>query len=72
MNVAQGSAMENVGAVELKDFVARALVDIIQGVQEAQSNLGEPGVFVNPQLSTGQGVLHDQKRLVSIKGRPRL
>ncbi len=60
--------MDNISAVELKDFIARALADIIQGVQDAQVNLKENGVSVNPQLSTQQGVLHDQKRLVSIKG----
>jgi hypothetical protein len=54
--------------VELKDFIARALSDIIGGVQAAQASLGDLGAFINPQLSTSPAALHTQHRLVSTKG----
>jgi hypothetical protein len=54
--------------MELKEFIAQALADIVQGVLDAQVALGSNGKFVNPELSTAQGSLEAQGRLVSIKG----
>jgi hypothetical protein len=54
--------------VELKEFVSEALANVIQGVLDAQSTLGDNGKYINPELSTGQGSLEDQGRLVSIHG----
>lgn len=54
--------------MDLKEFVAKALAEIIEGVIDAQSTLGPNGKFVNPQLSTQQGPLEKQNRLVSIQG----
>lgn len=36
--------------MELKDFVARAITQITEGVVEAQKNLGPTGARVNPRL----------------------
>jgi len=54
--------------MELKEFVAQTLAEIIQGILDAQTTLGENGKYVNPELSTGQGSLESQGRLVSIQG----
>lgn len=54
--------------MDLKEFVGQALSDIVQGVINAQSLLGENGKYINPQLSTKQGRLEPQGRLVSIQG----
>lgn len=54
--------------MDLKQFVSQVLADVVQGVADAQANLGEQARFVNPQLSTGQGALHQQKFQVSING----
>ena len=54
--------------MELKEFVTHAIAEIIQGVLDAQTALGENGRYVNPELSTAQGPLEKQGRLVSIQG----
>ncbi len=55
--------------MELKDFLSRALVEIVEGVTAAQTQLGESGVHINPRLSTGQGTLESKGKLVSNFGR---
>jgi hypothetical protein len=52
----------------LKEFVAQALAEIIQGVVDAQAALGSNGKYINPELSTQQGPLEKQGKLVSIQG----
>lgn len=54
--------------MDLKDFVGQALSDIVQGVINAQSLLSANGKYINHQLSTKQGRLEPQGRLVSIQG----
>lgn len=54
--------------MELREFVAQALAETIQGVLDAQTALGTNGKFVNPQLSTSQGVLQQQGRMLSNQG----
>lgn len=54
--------------MELKEFVSKALADIIQGVLDAQEQLGANRSFVNPQLSTGQGDHEKHGNVVSIQG----
>ena len=54
--------------MDLKQFVSRALADVVQGVLEAQQSLGENGRHVNPELSTQQGPLEEQGKVVSIRG----
>jgi hypothetical protein len=43
--------------MDLKEFVGQALADIVQGVLDAQTTLGKNGKYINPELSTQQGVL---------------
>ena len=54
--------------MELKEFVAQTLTDLIQGILDAQTNLGQNGKFINPELSTQQGELEERGSLVSIQG----
>ena len=54
--------------MELREFVSQALANVVQGVSDAQSALGKNGKYINPELSTAQGSLEDQGRLVSIQG----
>lgn len=54
--------------MDLKDFVGRALADIVEAVLDAQTKLGDNGRFINPELSTQQGPLEKQGKLVSIHG----
>jgi hypothetical protein len=37
--------------MELSDFVARSLSDIVEGVEKAQSSASESGAAINPQVS---------------------
>jgi hypothetical protein len=52
-------------SVELKDFVSAVLTQIIDGVKTAQRTGHAKEGEVNPLLSTQQGVLQNQGRLVS-------
>lgn len=54
--------------MELKSFVTQALCDVVQGVLDAQTSLGENGKYINPQLATEQGPLEKQGQQVSIYG----
>lgn len=54
--------------MDLKEFVGQALADIVQGVLNAQTALGKNGKYINPELSTQQGPLEKQGKLVSIQG----
>lgn len=54
--------------MDLKEFVGQALVEIIQGVLNAQTVLGMNGKYINPELSTQQGPLEKQGKIVSIQG----
>lgn len=54
--------------MDLKEFVGQALFDIVQGVLDAQTTLGANGKYINPELSTQQGPLEKQGKLVSIQG----
>lgn len=54
--------------MELKDFVGQALAEIVQGVLDAQKNLGANGKYINPELSTQQGTHEKYGKLVSIQG----
>lgn len=54
--------------MELKEFIGQALAEIVQGVLDAQAALGENGKYINPELSTQQGPLERQGKLVSIQG----
>jgi hypothetical protein len=38
--------------MQLKDFVSQALVDIVQGVADAQSKISLPGATINPHINT--------------------
>jgi hypothetical protein len=39
--------------MELKDFVAKTIAEIVQGVREAQQTVGPLGAVVNPRLLHG-------------------
>ncbi len=54
--------------MDLKEFISRALADIVQGVLDAQDTLGTNGKYINPELSTQQGTHEEERRLVSIQG----
>jgi hypothetical protein len=54
--------------MELKEIVTHAIAEIIQGVLDAQTALGKNGKYINPEVSTAQGPLEKQGRLVSIQG----
>ncbi|MCB2026520.1 MAG: hypothetical protein KDG56_17240, partial [Ottowia sp.] len=54
--------------MDLKDFVGQALSDIVEAVLDAQTRLGTNGRYINPELSTQQGPLEKQGKLVSIQG----
>lgn len=54
--------------MDLKEFVGQALADIVQGVLDAKTSLGENGKFINPKLSTPQGALEKQGKLVAMGG----
>ncbi|PKO25461.1 MAG: hypothetical protein CVU35_03935 [Betaproteobacteria bacterium HGW-Betaproteobacteria-8] len=54
--------------MELKEFIGQALADIVQGVLDAQQNLGVNGKYINPELSTQQGTHEKHGKLVSIQG----
>lgn len=42
--------------MELKDFVARVLVDIVEGIREAQTTVGHEDADVSPYLRGGVNV----------------
>lgn len=57
--------------IDLKTFVAQTLIQIVEGVQEADKSLGGDGLIVNPTLqralynnktSTHGGKLHETNR----------
>ena len=54
--------------MNLREFVAQGLAEVVQGVSDAQSALGENGKYINPELSTQQGPLQQQGRHVSVQG----
>lgn len=54
--------------MDLKQFVAQALADVVQGVLDAQQALAANGRYINPELSTGQGTHEKHGKLVSIQG----
>ncbi len=54
--------------MELKEFVAEALADIIQGVLDAQAKLETNGRFINPRLSTPTARSEQQGRQISSHG----
>jgi hypothetical protein len=54
--------------MNLRDFIAEGLAEVVQGVLDAQTALGENGKYVNPELSTQQGPLQQQGGHVSIQG----
>ncbi|TQM12621.1 hypothetical protein FB548_1467 [Pseudoxanthomonas sp. 3HH-4] len=43
--------------MQLKEFVSQALVDIIEGVRDAQGKVNLPGAQVNPHINSGTAEL---------------
>jgi hypothetical protein len=41
--------------MELKDFLSRALVELVQGIREAQEKVVEYGGLVSPEMMPGSG-----------------
>ena len=54
--------------MELKEFIGQALADIVQGVFDAQQTLGTNRNYINPKLSTQQGIHEKHGKLVSTQG----
>ena len=56
--------------MDLKEFVTETLVQIVQGVKDAQTKVSSnsSSSHISPQLSTAIGVLERQGRLVAQNG----
>jgi hypothetical protein len=56
--------------MELRDFVGNALVQIIQGVKDAQQKVSEDGALVNPRIVEVRGRGDQQGGLIANNGEP--
>ena len=54
--------------MDLKEFIAQALVEVVEGVLEAQNTLQENGKYINPKLATQQGRHEAHGKVVSTDG----
>lgn len=51
--------------MELKEFVAQTLIQIVEGVKDAQEKIKESGALINPKTFTGPGIVVDDSSSVN-------
>jgi hypothetical protein len=45
--------------MELKDFLSRALVELVQGIREAQDKVADLGALVSPEMMAGTSTIQE-------------
>lgn len=51
--------------MELQDFIAQTLSQIISGITDARTKLGSLGAHINPDITSHYGVVHSQGKLMA-------